>query len=87
MAAHVNPESIRMGDFNCVENVALDTRRSANIPYANTGADVLTCIKVYNKLEDQMRCQLEYHFNFTKSESDDTGRYCSTRIDRHYVPQ
>eukprot|EP00965_Chrysotila_dentata_P010216 332107-Pleurochrysis_carterae.AAC.1 len=34
-----------------------------------------------------MRCQLGYHFNFTRSESDDTGRYCSTRIDRHYLPQ
>eukprot|EP00965_Chrysotila_dentata_P065147 2159596-Pleurochrysis_carterae.AAC.1 len=39
MAAHVNPESLLMGDFNCVEDVALDTRRSANSPYANTGAD------------------------------------------------
>eukprot|EP00965_Chrysotila_dentata_P114949 3799477-Pleurochrysis_carterae.AAC.1 len=87
MAAHVNPESILMGDFNCVEDVALDTRRSANTPYENTGADVLTYIKVYNKLEDQMRYQLGYHFNFTRSESDDTGRYCSTRIDRHYLPQ
>eukprot|EP00965_Chrysotila_dentata_P114990 3801134-Pleurochrysis_carterae.AAC.1 len=87
MAAHVNPETLLMGDFNCVEDVALDTRRSANSPYENTGADVLTYIKVYNKLEDQMRCQLGYHFNFTRSESDDTGRYCSTRIDRHYLPQ
>eukprot|EP00965_Chrysotila_dentata_P030370 1010792-Pleurochrysis_carterae.AAC.1 len=46
MAGHVNPESILMGDFNCVENVAMDTRRSANTPYENTGADVLTFIKV-----------------------------------------
>eukprot|EP00965_Chrysotila_dentata_P134026 4432192-Pleurochrysis_carterae.AAC.1 len=86
MAGHVNSDSVIMGDFNCVEDVALDTRRSANTPYENTGADILTFIKVYNNLEDQMRCQLGYHFNFTRSESDDTGRYCSTRIDRHYLP-
>eukprot|EP00965_Chrysotila_dentata_P095163 3145535-Pleurochrysis_carterae.AAC.2 len=52
-----------MGDFNCVVDVAMDTHRSANTPYENTGADVLTFIKVYNKLEDQMRLQLGYHFN------------------------
>eukprot|EP00965_Chrysotila_dentata_P201027 6180338-Pleurochrysis_carterae.AAC.2 len=45
MAAHVNPESLLMGDFNCVEDVALDTHRSANTPYANAGADVLAFIK------------------------------------------
>eukprot|EP00965_Chrysotila_dentata_P014010 464406-Pleurochrysis_carterae.AAC.1 len=36
MAAHVNPESVLMGDFNCVEDIALDTRRSSNTPYENT---------------------------------------------------
>eukprot|EP00965_Chrysotila_dentata_P119738 3959047-Pleurochrysis_carterae.AAC.1 len=33
-----------------------------------------------------MRIQLGYHFNFTRSESDSSGRYCSTRIDQHSLP-
>eukprot|EP00965_Chrysotila_dentata_P054612 1812994-Pleurochrysis_carterae.AAC.1 len=86
MAAFVQSNSILMGDFNCVEDVAMDTRRSANTQYENTGADILTYISVLNNLTDQMRIQLGYHFNFTRSESDSTGRYCSTRIDRHYLP-
>eukprot|EP00965_Chrysotila_dentata_P047309 1569810-Pleurochrysis_carterae.AAC.1 len=61
-----------MGVFNCVEDTALNTRRSANSPYQNTGADIITYIRILNKLVDQMRTQLGYHFNFTRSESDDT---------------
>eukprot|EP00965_Chrysotila_dentata_P149015 4922058-Pleurochrysis_carterae.AAC.1 len=86
MAPFVKPNSILMGDFNCVEDIALDTRRSSSTPYENTGADILTYISVLNQLTDQMRYKLGYHFNFTRSESDSTGRYCSTRIDRHYLP-
>eukprot|EP00965_Chrysotila_dentata_P260421 6213901-Pleurochrysis_carterae.AAC.1 len=85
MAPFVKPNSILMGDFNCVEDITLSTRRSSNTPYENTGADILTYTSVLNQLTNQMRYQLGYHFNFMRSESDSTGRYCSTRIDRHYL--
>eukprot|EP00965_Chrysotila_dentata_P125145 4136343-Pleurochrysis_carterae.AAC.1 len=50
IAAHVTPQCVLMGNFNCVEDTALDTRRSANSPYENTGADIITYIRILNKL-------------------------------------
>eukprot|EP00965_Chrysotila_dentata_P054926 1823390-Pleurochrysis_carterae.AAC.1 len=76
-----------MGDFNCVPDIALDTRRVAQSPYKNGGADILTFIALSNSLQDQMRIQLGNSFNFTRSETSPSGAYCNTRIDRHYLPQ
>eukprot|EP00965_Chrysotila_dentata_P226925 6195710-Pleurochrysis_carterae.AAC.1 len=51
MAPFVKPNSILMGDFNCVEDIALDTRRSSITPYDNAGADILTYISVLTNLQ------------------------------------
>eukprot|EP00965_Chrysotila_dentata_P137517 4549076-Pleurochrysis_carterae.AAC.1 len=58
IAAHGTSNCVLMGEFNCVEDTALDTRRSANSPYENVGADIITYIRILNKLVDQMRTQL-----------------------------
>eukprot|EP00965_Chrysotila_dentata_P194173 6176202-Pleurochrysis_carterae.AAC.1 len=58
MAPFVKPNSILMGDFNCVEDIALDTRRSSSTPYDHAGADILTYISdITSTSQDQNRTQ------------------------------
>eukprot|EP00965_Chrysotila_dentata_P143793 4751207-Pleurochrysis_carterae.AAC.1 len=82
----VDENTILCGDFNCVDDPSLDTRRSSNLNYSNDGADILRDIVSQNSLTDEIREQNGLEFEFTHSQKTPSGGYCLSRLDRHYLP-
>ena len=75
---HVNNKTCIVGDFNCVLDVALDTRRDATSPYPNAGADELASLVADLDLSDEIREQLGLGFEFTHQQTTSAGM-CSSR--------
>eukprot|EP00965_Chrysotila_dentata_P200929 6180268-Pleurochrysis_carterae.AAC.4 len=82
----IDSTTILCGDFNCVDDPSVDTRRSSDLKYSNEGADILSEIVTRNSLRDEIREQMGLDFDFTHSQKMPTGGYCLTRLDRHYLP-
>eukprot|EP00965_Chrysotila_dentata_P167210 5521186-Pleurochrysis_carterae.AAC.1 len=38
----IDPVTILCGDFNCVDDPSVDTRRSSHLNYSNEGAEILS---------------------------------------------
>eukprot|EP00965_Chrysotila_dentata_P190648 6174023-Pleurochrysis_carterae.AAC.3 len=82
----VDESTILCGDFNCVDDPSLDTRRSSSFSYSNEGADILRDIVNQNSLRDEVREQNSLEFELTHSQKTPSGGYCLSRLDRHYLP-
>eukprot|EP00965_Chrysotila_dentata_P107740 3558966-Pleurochrysis_carterae.AAC.1 len=82
----IDPSTILCGDFNCVDDPSVDTRRSSNLKYSNEGAEILSEIVTQNGLRDEIREQMGVDFEFTHAQKTPTGGYCLSRLDKHYLP-
>eukprot|EP00965_Chrysotila_dentata_P009286 302655-Pleurochrysis_carterae.AAC.1 len=82
----VDDSTILCGDFDCVDDPSLDTRRSSNLSYSNNGADILRDIVTHNLLRDEIREKNGLEFEFTHSQKTPSGGCCLSRLDRHYLP-
>eukprot|EP00965_Chrysotila_dentata_P177782 5872131-Pleurochrysis_carterae.AAC.1 len=69
----IDESTILCGDFNCVDDPSLDTRRSSSLNYSNDGADILRDIVNQNLLRDEIREQNGLEFEFTHSQKTPSG--------------
>eukprot|EP00965_Chrysotila_dentata_P064084 2121808-Pleurochrysis_carterae.AAC.1 len=82
----IDPCTVLCGDFNCVDDPSVDTRRSSDLKYSNEWADILNEIVTQHSVRDEIREQMGLDFDFTHSQKTPTGGYCLTRLDRHHLP-